>query len=113
MIKMNAMGFIRGYLSKNCNNEDFMILVGEGIEQQLKEWDEAYEVNIMKFKDYVFVVKNGATCYEVFISESLLAELQEQSPFSLDQKIWLDLEGQGLEIVMGYGDYLMKVLGRE
>ena len=90
-----------------------MILVGEGIEQQLKEWDEAYEVNIMKFKDYIFVVKNGATCYEVFISESLLAELQEQSPFSLDQKIWLELEAQGLEVVMGYGDYLMKVLGRE
>ena len=66
----------------------------------------------MKFRDYIFLVKNGDTYYEAYMSESLLAELQDRSPCSLDKKIWLGVERKGVEISMGCGDYLVKVLGR-
>ncbi|PAV27791.1 hypothetical protein CIL05_20145 [Virgibacillus profundi] len=71
---MNSIGNIKDYISKGHSNEQFIIFIGKNIEQQLNQWDEAYEVNIMKFKDYIFVVKIGATCYEMEILESLLAE---------------------------------------
>lgn len=109
---MNVTGFIRGLLSKHYSNEQFIIHVGEVIEQQLKEWDEAYWVNIMKLKDYIFIVKNGDKDYWLEMTEEELAALQDQSPFSLDKRIWLELEQQGLEIVFGYGNYLERVLGR-
>lgn len=109
-MELNSMGFIRGYMSKSYSNEEFIIHVGETIERQLQEWDEAYQVNIMKFKDYIFIVKKGDIDYRVDISEQSLAELQNKSPYSLDKRIWLELKNQGLEIKMGYGDYLHKVL---
>jgi len=109
---MNSMGLIRGYLSKTYNNENFMILVGESIEKQLQEWDGTYAVNIMKFQNYIFIVKNGETEYRVDISEELLADLQSRGPYALDKQIWLSLERQGMKILTGYGDYLKKVLGR-
>lgn len=109
---MNATGFIRGLLSKNYSNEQFIIHVGEVIEQQLKERDGAYWVNIIKLKDYIFIVKNGDKDYWLEMTEEELAALQDQSPFSLDKRIWLELEQQGLEIVFGYGNYLERVLGR-
>lgn len=110
---MNSMGFIRGYMSKQYSNEEFMIHVGESMEKQLQEWDPTYRINIMKFKDYIFVVRHGDLVdYRVDISKSELASLQARGPYALDRKIWSELEKQGVEIQFGYGDYLEKVFGR-
>lgn len=109
---MNSSGFIRGMMSKNYDNEKFMLHVGQCIEDQLKEWDDAYSVNIMKMKDYIFVVKRGEEDYWLEISELELRTLQDDWPYALDQLIWTELERQGIEIKFGYGDYLDKVFGR-
>ncbi|NMD71771.1 hypothetical protein HHO41_15840 [Bacillus sp. DNRA2] len=107
---MNVSGWIRAYMSKSMNNEEFLIKVANVIEKQLKEWDENYEVYIMKLTDYEFNVKKGETYLEVVLTEAELDELQKQAPFSLDVKIWKELERQGLEIIKGHGNYLDSIL---
>lgn len=106
---MNSSGWIRGMMAKNYENEKFLLHVGEGIEKQLQEWDANYSVNIMKLRDYHFVVRIGEKYYETVLSEKDIRELQSKGPYSLDYKIWSDLEEEGLEIKWGYGDYLDKV----
>lgn len=107
---MNASGFLRGLMSKNLSGEDFIKHVAHSIEKQLQEWDEHYEVFLMKLADYEFMIKNKDTYYHVQISQLELETLQNKSPFSLDKRIWLDLKDQGLPIIMGLGDYLDKAL---
>lgn len=62
---MNSSGMIRGYMSKSCSAERYLIHVGTTIERQLQKWDSNYGVNIMKFTDYVFVVRNVDIYYEM------------------------------------------------
>ena len=76
------------------------------IERQLKEWDEKYEVMVMKWIDYEFVVNHNDDFYHLQLSDQDIHELQMKGPHALDQKIWLELEKQGLTIILGYGNYL-------
>ena len=112
-MKLNSAGVVRGMIARNYYSELYMIYVGEAIERQLKEWDKAYHVNIMKFKDYIFVVKHGEKDYWLEITEDELAVLQQKSPYALDYKIWFELNRQGLAIYFGYGNYLEKVFGKK
>jgi hypothetical protein len=107
---MNMMGFLRGYMSKNYSSEKFIKHVSDIIEKQLQEWDLNYEVFLMKLTNYELMIKNGETYYHLEISEQELNFLQNKSPFSLDRKIWLEMQKQGIQIFKGYGDYLDKVL---
>ncbi|WP_143469661.1 hypothetical protein [Lentibacillus sediminis] len=98
-------------MSKNLKAEEFLLHVGGNcVERQLKEWDDNFEVNIMKFKDYVFVVKNGEKYYEMTLSEEDVESLKNRSPYALDREIWMELKGQGVAVFDGYGDYLERVL---
>lgn len=106
---MNISGVIRGYMTKNMSVEEFIVHVATLMEKQLKEWDENFEVYVMKLADYEFVVKNNTTYYGTDIPEEEIAALQNESPFALDKKLWTELEKQGLNILRGYGDYLDKV----
>lgn len=108
---MNSSGFIRGLMSKNLGHEEFLQHVGNTIEKQLQEWDENYQVNIMKMENYHFIVKNGDKDYWLEITEEELIKLQNKSPFSLDFRLWTMLVVQGIEIKFGDGDYLLKVYG--
>lgn len=108
---MNNSGFIRGLMSKNLGHEEFLQHVGNTIEKQLQEWDENYQVNIMKMENYHFIVKNGDKDYWLEITEEELIKLQNKSPFSLDFRLWTMLVVQGIEIKFGDGDYLLKVYG--
>lgn len=103
---MNVSGVIRGYMSKSCTNEKFIIHVTEVIEKQLKEWDKNYEVFLMKFSNYEIVVKNNEMYCFVSFSENEIEQLQKRTPFSLDCKIWKELKEQGLTIKNGYGNYI-------
>lgn len=107
---MNSSGWTRGYMAKSYSGVDFLIHVGTTIERQLKEWDEGYEVNIMKFRDYVFVVKNGVRYYEMKLSEGEVESLKNQWPYALDREILLGLREQGLAVLEGYGNYIGRVL---
>lgn len=103
---MNVSGMIRGYMSKNMDSEAFLLHVANAIENQLQEWDEEFEVFVMKFKDYEIVVKNKEDYFHVHLSEDDLYKLQHKSAFALDRNIWLELQRQGIEIIRGTGNYI-------
>lgn len=106
---MNSSGLMRGRMAKSFENEAFLLFVGVTIEKQLQEWDERYEVNMMKLVDYHFVVKNGETYYDTVITEAQVAALQDSGPYALDRVIWQGLEKDGLTILEGFGNYLKMV----
>jgi hypothetical protein len=106
---MNSTGFIRGYMSKSMKGEDFIIHVATCIEKQLKEWDEKYEVSLLKLANYELVVLNKDKVYQVTISEEELEYLQHKSPFSLDYQIWKELQNQGIKLIRDKGNYLEHV----
>lgn len=110
---MNINGFARGFLAKNSSGEKFLESVARLVERQLKEWDEKYEVMVMKWVDYEFVVNHNDDFYHLQLSEQDIHELQMKSPYALDRKIWQDLAKQGLTITLGYGNYLDFVLKYE
>lgn len=103
---MNASVWIRGIMSKNVSGEEFIIHVCTCIERQLQEWDPKFEVFLMKMKDYEIHIRNESEFYHTSVSELVLKELQDKSPFALDRKIWQDLIDQGLETIEGTGNYL-------
>jgi hypothetical protein len=107
---MNINGMARSYMARFQSGEEFFKRVADFIERQLHEWDPNYEVFLMKFSDYELMVKNGERYYHVFVTEPELTELQKRAPYALDQKIWKELEKQGLPILKGYGNYLDSIL---
>ncbi|MEK3906632.1 hypothetical protein [Oceanobacillus sp. FSL W7-1309] len=52
----------------------------------------------MKFKNYVFMVKNGIRYYEMNLSEYEIESLKNHNPYALDWEIWLELKKQGLVV---------------
>ena len=69
-------------MSKNLGHEEFLQHVGNTIEKQLQEWNENYQVNIMKMENYHFIVKNRDKDYWLEITEEELIKLQNKSPYS-------------------------------
>lgn len=107
---MNVSESKRELIARNMDTEDFVLFISRVIEHQLQEWDEQYEVHVLKLKNYKWIVKYGHLRYVVEIVESEIQSLQKRDPFGLDQRIWRELEGLGLPIVRGVGNYLEYVL---
>lgn len=107
---MNINAIARGMMTKRCTPDDFIQHVASMIEYQLKEWDEEYEVFLMKFQDYQLVVKRRNLYYDVFMTEEAIAEMQAHGAFTLDRVIWMTLHKQGLPIYKGFGNYIEAVL---
>ncbi|MDQ0257052.1 hypothetical protein J2S74_004497 [Evansella vedderi] len=103
---MNTTGFIRGLMSKNVSNEDYLKHVTSTVEQQLQEWDPEYKVFVMKLSNYEIIVKKEFQYYQLSLPETELSALQNKSPYSLDKKIWSELVHQGLHLEWGPGNYL-------
>lgn len=87
-------------------NEKFLEHVGWVLERQLQEWDEAYQVNVLKLEDFVVSVHNNQQTFKVTISTTKLKDLQSASPYSLDRYIWAQLKEKGLEWKDKNGNYL-------
>lgn len=109
---MHTSGVIRSMMAKNTSTEQFFNHVAKCIEGQLKEWNPAYEVLLLKLKDYLFIVKDDNQDFQVTIAEHEAHSLQNTSPYSLDKKIWRELEQSGLQTFEGPGNYLSYVYGR-
>lgn len=107
---MNINGAARSYMSRFQSSEDFFIQVANLIEKQLKEWNPDYEVFLLRFSYYELVVKKNDQYYHIEITETELDQLQKKAPYALDRKIWMDLEGLGLPIMKGYGNYIESIL---
>lgn len=103
---MNISGMARGYMAKHFRAEDFLIHVSKMIERQLQEWNNNYQVIIMKFDKYEWNVKIDDVYYTIDLTEDEINELKERDPYALDRKLWKDLQSQDLEILKGYGNYI-------
>ncbi|MFS0824769.1 hypothetical protein [Bacillus sp. 1P02SD] len=103
---MNTSGFLRGMMSKNMEEEKFLIHVATCIEQELQEWDPDGKVIVVRLENYVLFVLGKLDSYQLTITETELTTLQQRGPYALDRKIWRDLEQQGLQIIRGSGNYL-------
>ena len=75
---MNVNRFARSIMAENYDGESFLLHVSAVIERQLKEWDETYDVIVMKLIDYEVVVKKENRYYEVLLSEKALLSLQQK-----------------------------------
>lgn len=107
---MNINGMTRNYLSLNLGAEDFLQHVASTIELQLREWDEAYEVFVLKFTDYQLSVKHNEMYFDIHIDEKELSELHKRGAYDLDRKLWNELMKQKLPIQKGFGNYIEYVL---
>jgi hypothetical protein len=107
---MDIDGETRGYMARNMAREEFTKYVATAIEHQLKEWNQNYEVYLLKLKKYEFMINNGDQYYHVKLSENDIDALQKSNPFDLDRKVWKELEKQGLPIKRGIGNYIEIVL---
>jgi hypothetical protein len=107
---MNINGLERRHNARKMKGDDFLKYVATEMENQLKEWDEEYEVMIMKLANYEFIVKNKQRYYEVTLSEDKLTILQKEDPYAIDKKLWKKLQNKGLPIIKGKGNYMDFVL---
>ncbi|WP_273834201.1 hypothetical protein [Guptibacillus sedimenti] len=107
---MNVNRFARSVMAKSYDGESFLLHVAEVMERQLKEWDAAYEVVVMKLIDYEVVIKKENRSYELLLTEKDLLLLQQTSPYALDRYLWQAFEKQGLPIVRGNGDYIESMI---
>ncbi|MCA0172960.1 hypothetical protein [Bacillus sp. RAR_GA_16] len=81
---MNVNRFARNIMAKDYDGERFLLHVAEVMERQLKEWDAAYEVVVMKLIDYEVVIKKENRSYELLLTEKDLLLLQQTSPYALE-----------------------------
>ncbi|WP_462411688.1 hypothetical protein [Neobacillus sp. Marseille-QA0830] len=107
---MNISGFARGLMSKNYNPERFLLHVANCVEGQLKEWDEKFEVMVLKLKKYEIIISTDDEDYYIPLPDEEIAALQQMGAFALDHRIWKELEDQGLSIERGHGNYIDYVL---
>lgn len=107
---MNINGFARNYMARYLNGEEFLKHVATLIERQLKEWNQKYEVFVMKLINYEVIIKNLDAYYYVQLSESEICLLQKSGLYEVDRKIWAELNKQGLPIIKGNGNYIEMVL---
>ena len=103
---MNSTGFIRGYMAKNMEKEKFLEHVVWVLERQLQEWDDSYQVNIIKRDDFIISVQKNNVTIGVTICASKLASLQAASPYALDRYLWTELKDKGLQLKVKNGNYL-------
>ncbi|OLO28587.1 hypothetical protein BTR23_17805 [Alkalihalophilus pseudofirmus] len=107
---MDINGMARAYMVRNHSSEEFLLHVANVIERQLKEWNDAYEVMVMKLENYEVVVKEKEKFYHVHLNEQEIEGLQKQGPYELDRKVWREIVNQGLPIIRGTGNYIDLVL---
>ncbi|TFE01519.1 hypothetical protein [Jeotgalibacillus salarius] len=108
---MNASGMLRGYASKAMPNDAFFNHVTTTMEKQLKQWNPDYELLVNTSDDYRIVVLQNEKRYTATLSAEEWATLQQTAPFSVDRAIWQQLQEQGLEVKLGFGDYIEKAMG--
>lgn len=106
---MNSTGFIRGYMAKNQNSEQFFKHVISCIERQLQEFDENIKVIVEEGSPNIIYVQGSEENWAISCANDEIKKLQRQSPYALDRKLWRDLINMGFK-VEPVTDYLQKVL---
>ena len=107
---MNINGFARNYMARYLSGEEYLMHVATLIERQLKEWNQNYELFVLKLYNYEVIINNQDDYYYVQLSESELHSLQKSGSYEVDRKVWGELLIQGLPIIKGKGNYIEMVL---
>ncbi len=107
---MNTSGMLRGYLAKVMDQESFFFHVINCMEKQLIDWGKE---TILLFNwekeadkvDGLFIIDGFS--HSFILKKETLKQLQQQSPYSLDRKIWEALIEEGF--VLRESNYIDKI----
>lgn len=99
---MNTTGFIRGYMSKNMNDKDFIKVVVTAISREFEE-----EVQLVNIDNYTFIIKMNN--YKIIMSKRLINSLK--SPYGIDRFILEQFENQGFEFDRNRSQYIQYCFG--
>lgn len=95
---MNTSGMLRGYLAKVMDQESFFFHVINCMEKQLIDWgsDTVLLFNWEKEVSSVsgFFIIDGFS-YSFLFTKNELKQLQDQSPYAVDRRIWETLIDEG------------------
>lgn len=99
---MNTTGFIRGYMAKNMNAEDFIKVVVTALSREFEE-----EVKLKNISDNVFLVTMKD--YKITMSTELINKLK--SPYEIDRFILEEFESQGFKFDKNRSQYIQYCFG--
>lgn len=93
---MNSSGYIRGYMSKNMNAEDFIKVVVKALGREF----EGEEVTLERVNSLFEITMKD---YKVKISKEFIDELK--SPYRIDRYILEEFESQGFTFERNRSQY--------
>lgn len=99
---MNTTGFIRGYMAKNMNVEDFNEVVVRALSREFEE-----EVKLENVNDDGFLI--SMKDYRVIMSKEMNVKLK--SPYGIDKFILEEFENQGFEFDKNRSQYIQYCFG--
>jgi hypothetical protein len=98
---MNTTGYIRGYMAKNMNAEDFIKVVVKALSREFEEEVQLKNINdgfIIRMKDY-----------KIIISKELIDKLK--SSYKIDRFILEEFENQGFNLDRNRSQYIQYCFG--
>lgn len=98
---MNTTGFIRGYMAKNMNVEDFINVVTKALSREFEEEVKLEKVNNI----FKIAMKN----YHITMSKELINKLK--SPYSVDRYILEEFIKQGFNFDRNRSQYIQYCYG--
>lgn len=107
---MNTNHFFRTTMATSYTARKFFKKVVHDLYLQLQQWDAQVVVEAEAWRLYTVKVQYLEKEYSVALTKNEVDILQQQSPYALDQVIWLALIKQGLHIKQIQGNFLTKVL---
>lgn len=99
---MNTSGFLRGYMAKNMNAEDFIKVVVTALSREFEE-----EVKLENINDDGFLITMRD--YMVTMSKEFIDEIK--SPYGIDRFILEEFESQGFKFDKNRSQYIQYCFG--
>lgn len=96
---MNSLGFVRGYIAKNMDMENFTKVVATALG---REFDFNVEVNSIDDL-YLFSLDNK---YKVGVNKALILHLMRRGPYALDRYILENVIEMGYELDKDRSNYV-------
>lgn len=94
---LNTTGFIRGYMSKNMKDEDFIKVVAKALSREFEE-----EVHLINIDNYTFTIR--MMDYQIILNKRLISTLK--SPYGIDRFILEQFESQGFKFDRNRSQYI-------
>ena len=101
---MNTSGFIRGYMAKNMDVEEFIKRVIEALNREFEELDNGI---LLEIKNDEFLIEMEK--HQISISKEEAGELK--SPYGLDKYILDEFQKQGFELDKNRSQYIKYCYG--